>query len=88
MMIAVATQQIAIRLEETVLAAVDDMVARGVFESRADAVRRALDLVIDGDEQRRIDEAYVAAYARAPQTAADQAAALESLRASILEEPW
>ncbi len=87
-MISVATHQIAIRLEESLLASLDAMVARGLFESRADAVRRGVEMVVGADEQRRIDDAYVAAYERAPQDPADDAAALASLRESILEESW
>lgn len=83
-----STEQIAVRLSEDLLAEVDALVARGVYESRAAAVRAGIELVAELDRRRRTDEAIVEGYRRVPPSAADDAAALASLREAISEEPW
>ena len=85
---AVATQQIAVRLPEDVLAAVDELVRDGVHESRAAAVRAGVDLVVEAARQSAIDRAIVAGYRTIPPTEAEHDAAVASLRDAILEEPW
>jgi len=84
----VATEQIAVRLPEELLAVLDDLVARGVYESRAAAVRAGVEAVLELDRRRLTDQAIVAGYGRVPPTEADRQAAIASLRDAILEEPW
>jgi Arc/MetJ-type ribon-helix-helix transcriptional regulator len=84
----VATEQIAVRLPEELLAVLDDLVARGVYASRAAAVRAGLEAVLELDRRRLTDQAIVAGYRRIPPTEADRHAAIASLRDAILEEPW
>lgn len=83
-----ATEQIAVRLPEELLAALDDVVARGVYESRAAAVRAGVEAILELDRRRLIDQAVIDGYRRVPPTEAEHQAAISSLRDAILEEPW
>jgi len=82
------TEQIAVRLPRELLAEIDELVARGVYESRAAAVRAGVETVAASERRRQVDQAVLQGYRRRPATAAEQEAALASLRDAILEEPW
>lgn len=82
------TEQIAVRLPEELLAALDDLVARGVYETRAAAVRAGIEAVRELDRRRLTDHAIADGYRRVPPTEAERQAAIASLRDAILEEPW
>ena len=83
-----STEQIAVRLPEDLLAALDDLVNRGIYETRAAAVRAGIEAVRELDRRRQADVAVVEGYRQAPPTKAEHAAAIASLRDAILEEPW
>jgi Arc/MetJ-type ribon-helix-helix transcriptional regulator len=84
----VATEQIAVRLPEELLVELDDLVSKGVYESRAAAVRAGIETVMELERRRRTDRAVVEGYRRIPPTAAEREAAIASLREAIAEEPW
>ena len=84
----VPTQQIAVRLPDALLAELDSLVERGLYENRAAAVRAGIEAVAERDRRLRLDEAIVDGYRRIPQSRADVDAAMTSLREAILEEPW
>jgi Arc/MetJ-type ribon-helix-helix transcriptional regulator len=83
-----ATEQIAVRVPEDQLAVLDDLVERGVYGSRAEAVRAGIRAIAEIDRRQQTDRAIVDGYNRVPPTEAEQAAALASLREAIVEEPW
>lgn len=83
-----STEQIAVRLSAAGLEALDDLVDRGVYATRAAAVRAGIDLLVELDRRRRDDESIVAGYRRLPPTDAETTAAIASLRDAIAEEPW
>lgn len=83
-----ATEQIAVRLPQDLLARLDDLVRRGVYESRAAAVRAGVEAIAQIEQRRELDRSIVEGYGRTPQGSAEEAAALESLRQAIVEEPW
>jgi Arc/MetJ-type ribon-helix-helix transcriptional regulator len=83
-----ATEQIAVRLPEELLAVLDELVSRGEYESRAAAVRAGIEALLELDRRRLTDVAVVEGYRRTPPTGAEREAALASLREAILEEPW
>lgn len=82
------TEQIAVRLPEELLAALDDLVARGVYDSRAAAARAGIEAVLELDRRRLTDQAIVDGYRRVAPTEAERQAAISSLRDAIIGEPW
>lgn len=83
-----ATEQIAIRMPQELLAVLDDLVRRGVYESRAAAVRAGIEVLLELDRRQTTDTAIAEGYRLIPPTEADRQAAIASLRDAILEEPW
>lgn len=59
--------QVAIRIPDAALAAVDEAVRDGRFESRAAAVREALERLLDSERERAIAASYRRAYAEHPE---------------------
>ncbi len=88
MLIGMSTTQIAIRLDDRVLRAVDELVDAGDMASRADVVREALSLLFERREKQRMDRLMVEGYDRLPSTDREAPAAEASLRAAIEEEQW
>lgn len=84
----VATEQIAVRLPEELLRDLDGLVASGVFESRAAAVRAGVEAITAIEHRRQIDRAIVDGYQRTPPNPVEDEAAVASLRDAIAEEPW
>ncbi len=83
-----ARDQIAVRLSPELMARLDELVQAGTFESRAAAVRAGVEAIAKAEQSRALDRAIVDGYTHIPPTPAEDAAALESLRAAIAEEPW
>lgn len=84
----VATEQIAVRIPSEQLEILDDLVARGVYATRAAAVRAGIGALAELDRRRRDDLSIVAGYQRTPPTSAETSAAVASLHDAIAEEPW
>lgn len=59
--------QIAVRIPEKALTAVDAAVEAGRFDSRAAAVREALERLLREERERAISESYRRAYSAQPQ---------------------
>ena len=82
------SEQIAIRIPDTLAAQLGDLVATGRFETKADAVRTALEALIDAERRADVGRRIVEGYQRVPQEASDIAAADRAASSSIDEEPW
>jgi metal-responsive CopG/Arc/MetJ family transcriptional regulator len=65
--------QLAIRLPDDLLRDLDWVVLRLNYDSRTEAIRDALLKLIDQERRREIDEQYVEAYTRMPQTEEEMA---------------
>ncbi|MHB1711629.1 MAG: ribbon-helix-helix domain-containing protein [Acidimicrobiales bacterium] len=65
-----ATEQIAVRIPEELLYELFAFVARGVYESRAAAVRAGVDSITALERRRQTDQALVAGYRCAPPASA------------------
>lgn len=61
------TVQVPVRLTEEDVAALDEAVAAGHFESRSAALRAGLASVLSEERERQIDEAYRRGYGEHPQ---------------------
>ncbi len=83
-----ASDQIAVRLPSPLLSELDDLISRGVYESRAAAVRAGIEAITRLERRRRTDRAIADGYTRQPPTESEQRAAVASLRDAILDEPW
>lgn len=60
--------QLAIRLPDETLADLDWLVVRCNYSSRTEAMRSAIEAAIKAERRRQIDEQYIEAYTRMPQT--------------------
>lgn len=80
--------QLVARIDHTLAALVDDLVTEGIVESRSDAVRQGLRILIDQHRRRRTAEEIIRGYVEHPQTDEDVAWADDATRRMISEEPW
>lgn len=83
------SEQIAIRLPDELADALGRLVGpEGPFVTKADAVRTAIEDLVDREERRRIGEAIAEGYRRIPETEEELAEAWRDSIESIEEEPW
>lgn len=80
--------QIAIRIPDTLAGQLEELVASGRFDTKADAVRAALEALIDAERRAEVGRRIVEGYRKVPQDDVDVAAAAEAASRSIDEEPW
>lgn len=83
------SEQIAVRLPDELAEALGRLVGpEGRFVTKADAVRSAIEDLVDREERRRIGQAIAEGYRRIPETEEELAGAWRDGTESILEEPW
>lgn len=82
------TEQIAVRLSQELLAELDGLVSRGIYPTRAAAVRAGVEAIAETEHRRAIDRAIIDGYRRVPPDASEADGAVASLRDAIAEEPW
>lgn len=82
------TTQIAVKLSEELLEAVDRLVASQRFASRSDIVRAGLQRMIADDAAATLDSAFADGYARHPDSESDLRRATTLAIGSIEDEPW
>lgn len=80
--------QIAVKLPETTLAALDRLVANGRFQSRSEAVRVSLDRVLREARAEELDRAFAAGFTRHPERPDELAEAQRLAVDAIEDEPW
>ena len=80
--------QLVTRVEDGLVAAVDELVAAGVVESRSEAVRLGLQRLVERFRRDRVGAAIVEGYRRRPQGDDEVGWADEATRQMIAEEPW
>lgn len=80
--------QIAVRLDDELVAQVDHLVVTGVVKSRSQAVREGLRALVDQRRRLAVGEAIADGYRRLPQTDDETAWTDEATAAMIAEEPW
>ena len=80
--------QLVTRLDDGTVAEVDRLVAEGAVESRSDAVRQALALLLDRHRRQRIAASIVAGYEAQPQTEEEVSWAEQAAVKMIADEPW
>ena len=80
--------QLVTRIDPELAESIDRLVAEGVVESRSDAVRKGLRVLIEQTRRRGIADAIVAGYQRQPQTEDEVAWADTATVQMIADEPW
>jgi Arc/MetJ-type ribon-helix-helix transcriptional regulator len=79
--------QLAIRLSDETLEALDRLVRAGAYPTRTEAVRAAVEILVSDSERREIEAAIIAGYDESPDAPED--AWLESAtKALVSAEPW
>lgn len=80
--------QLVTRVDDALVAEVDELVARGDVSSRSDAVRAGLRYLVDSRRRAAVGEAIAEGYQRIPQTD-DEIEGLDRLSVAMInEEPW
>lgn len=80
--------QLVTRLDDRLVAAVDDLVADGLVANRSEAVRLGLERLVDEHRRGRIGAQIAEAYRRRPQTDEELGGLDRATRALVEEEPW
>jgi Arc/MetJ-type ribon-helix-helix transcriptional regulator len=81
-------EQFAIRMSDDLARSLDELVASGRFATRAEAVRAAIEQLLDSERRRELGQRIVKGYTDAPQSDEEVAAATRAAIRSIQEEPW
>jgi len=80
--------QLVTRVDEDLVAAVDELVAAGVVASRSEAVRLGLERLTDRHRREQVGARIVAGYLTQPQQEEELGWADESSAQMIADEPW
>jgi Arc/MetJ-type ribon-helix-helix transcriptional regulator len=83
-----AMHQLVTRVDDELVAAVDELVASGVAASRSEAVRLGLEQLVDRTRRQQVGARIVEGYRLLPQDEANVGWADESTVQMIGEEPW
>ncbi|MHB1447012.1 MAG: ribbon-helix-helix domain-containing protein [Acidimicrobiales bacterium] len=80
--------QLVTRVDDRLLADVDQLVTEGVVSTRSDAVRLGLEALVERHRREQAGRAIVDGYRRQPQSDEELAGLEEATRSLIEEEPW
>jgi Arc/MetJ-type ribon-helix-helix transcriptional regulator len=80
--------QLVARVDDSLVAEVDRLVATGFVTSRSEAMRLGLEGLVEEHRRREIGANIVDAYRRQPQTEGELAGIDAATRALVEEEPW
>lgn len=80
--------QLVARVDDGLMAAVDDLVAAGVVSSRSEAMRMGLQTLVNEHRRRIVGERIASAYRERPQTDEELRGLDESTKALIEQGPW
>lgn len=82
------TTQIAVKLSEELLSALDELVDAGRFESRSGAVRAGLGILIRQAGREEIDRAFTEGFRAHPENPDELGDARRLAIEAIEDEPW
>ena len=80
--------QLVTRVDDDLVAGLDEMVDRGIVANRSEAVRLALTQLVDRYRRALVGEAIVEGYRRVPQTDEEIGWADAATRQALADEPW
>lgn len=78
---------LAVRVPDSLMQALDELVSQGTYTNRTAAVRAALDRLVTDEQRRAVDRSIVEGYARKPAEPADPFVR-DLAKRSIDIEPW
>lgn len=81
-------QQLVTRVDDSLAAAVDELVDAGVVASRSEAVRMGLAALVDRYRRQSVGDRIVAGYSAVPQTDEEISWADAATKRMIADEPW
>lgn len=82
------SEQIAVRIPDGLAESLEDLVSRGRFETKAEAIRAALQALVDQERRRHVGELIADGYRRIPQDEGELETARRAAIRSIEKEPW
>jgi Arc/MetJ-type ribon-helix-helix transcriptional regulator len=82
------SKQIAVRIPDALAESLEELVTSGRFETKAEAVRTALEVLVEAERRGRVGALIADAYRRVPQGDQEVEAATSAAIRSIHEEPW
>lgn len=85
---AIDMAQLVARIDDELAAEIDRLVGEGEVESRSDAVRQGLAMVVDTIRRRQVASEIVAGYTRLPQSEEETTWPDAATTATIADEPW
>lgn len=80
--------QIAVRIPDELTAALEELVTSGRFATKAEAVRSAIEALVESERRQALGQRIAEGYRRIPQGDDEVATATEATIRSIREEPW
>jgi Arc/MetJ-type ribon-helix-helix transcriptional regulator len=80
-------EQFAIQMSDDLARSLDELIESGRFATRAEAVRVAIEQLLDKERRRELGRRIVKGYSDAPQSDAEVAEATRAAISSI-EDPW
>jgi len=80
--------QVAVKLPESLVREVDELVARGVFPNRSSVIRQGLEALVDAQRREAMARAYQRGYEASPESEAEMAEATRLAIAAVNDEPW
>jgi Arc/MetJ-type ribon-helix-helix transcriptional regulator len=82
------SEQIAVRIPDELAESLEDLVSEGRFETKAEAIRAALQTLVDQERRRKVGELIADGYRRIPQDEDELEAARRAAIRSIEQERW
>jgi Arc/MetJ-type ribon-helix-helix transcriptional regulator len=82
------SEQIVVRLQDALAESLEELVASGRFETKAEAIRTALEVLVEAERRGRVGALIADAYRRVPQDDQEVEAATRAAIRSIHGEPW
>jgi Arc/MetJ-type ribon-helix-helix transcriptional regulator len=82
------SEQIAVRIPDELAESLEELVSEGRFETKAEAIRSALQTLVDQERRRKVGELIADGYRRIPQDEDELEAARRAAIRSIEQEPW
>ncbi len=80
--------QVAVKLPESLMREVDELVARGVFPNRSSVIRQGLEALVGAQRREAIARAYQRGYGASPESEEEMAEATRLAIAAVHDEPW